>query len=103
MTDWWLSWYSPSGESFELHSPWWVSGSRSDDNAATVVAAIRAESEEAAWEQVRLSYNNPPLDVERRFIQVLDRSPFSDRFPRDEWMEWDDERTCGCPVHTKGG
>lgn len=93
---WWLSWYSttPSSE-FELHSPWWVSGYT--ETATIYVAAVRAVDEAAAWDMIRLSYDNPPAAIGQRFIEPLDRSPFSSRFQQATWMDWDDEgHTCRC-------
>lgn len=47
MKSFWISWYhEQSFGAFELHSPWWVSGST--DTANTVCAAVRAEDEEHA-------------------------------------------------------
>lgn len=88
---WWLSWYATADVGpFELHSPWWISGCRLDDDARTVCAAIRASDEDAAREIVFASHDARPAQVEFRFIRRLDRSPFSDRFPRADWMQWED-------------
>jgi len=95
--EFWLSWYSPEPMSaFELHSPWWVSGYT--DNETIVVAAVRAESEEAAWASVRNAYDYPP-EMRERFIEPLTGSPFSGRFPQANWMRWDNKGTCGCSEH----
>ena len=102
MKAWWLSWYHPPAlGSFELHSPWWISGCRLEDGADTIVAAVRAEDESEAWQVVYRSYDvAPEYGLERRFIRPLPEgtSPFTDRFTRDEWMAWDADRTCGCPA-----
>lgn len=94
MTGYWLSWYHSAlhGE-FELHTPWWISGSRIQPWSDTIVAAVQAESEEAAWEVVRNSYDNPPETLEKRFIDVLPdgKEPWTGpegRFPRADWMVW---------------
>jgi hypothetical protein len=99
MNAYWLSWYHPYDiGQFELHAPWWISGERMDPEAATIVAAVRAENEDAAKQLVVDSYDTPP-DLEWRFCDVLDRSPFSDRFPQtSEWMTWEEDRTCNCEV-----
>jgi hypothetical protein len=101
---WWVSWYShtPSRE-FELHSPWWVSGERSD-GATVYVAAVRAVDESAAWDMIRLAYDHPAeASVEERFIEALDGAPFTSRFPQASWMEWDDEgHTCRCEAMHSG-
>ncbi len=90
----WLSWYHhPDDGEFELHSPWWISGfTISQPQRDTIVAAVQAESEEAAWEAVHAAYDTPPTRLERRFIDELgDRVPWTDtggRFPRADWMTW---------------
>lgn len=99
MADWWLSWYTSEAlGQFELHSPWWISGYTGDGEKTIIVGAVKAESEEAAWEQIRQSYDTPPETIEERFIDPLDReNPFSDRFPKADWMAWDDDgATCAC-------
>lgn len=102
MTDYWVSWYNRTPLSqFELHSPWWVSGYT--DDADVMVAAVRAESEEAAFAQVRAAYDNDPGPIDERFIELLPGSPFSGRFQQQAWMAWDAERTCGCGQHGAPG
>lgn len=104
---WWVSWYhiDSLGE-FELHSPWWVSGCRLVGDLdgdlredPTMVAAVRAADAESAREFVIQSYDNPPVDLEWRFVDDLPDGPaFTDRFPKGDWMAWDsDGRTCNCP------
>lgn len=96
--DFWISWYSPEPMSaFELHSPWWVSGYTDTENI--VVAAVRAESEAAAWEVVRDAYDYTP-ELRERFIEPLTSTPFSVRFQQAKWMRWDQQGTCACPEHT---
>lgn len=97
---WWVSWYSLRDRSeFELHSPWWISGYDSDDNDI-LIAAVLADSEAAAYDKVRAAYDEPRSDddITERFCHELDQSPFSDRWPRAEWMAWDPEVsvTCAC-------
>lgn len=86
----WLSWYATKsmGE-WELHSPWWISGSRMSDDADCVCAAVRAESETKAKIKIILSYDQPPAQIEWRFCEERpdEWSPFSDRFPRAAWMQ----------------
>jgi hypothetical protein len=99
---WWISWYNTRPlDSFELHSPWWVSGERCSDDAETVVAAVRAASEDEARAAVAHAYDERPTpdEIEWRFVEALDSSPFCGRFPQANWMAWDDERTCACPAH----
>lgn len=89
----WLSWYHTDdiGE-FELHTPWWLSGHRSSDEAATICAAITAEDEDGAKEKVMSSYDDRPDSLEWRFCKEQEKgwSPFSGRFPRGKWMKWND-------------
>jgi hypothetical protein len=103
MKAYWLSRYTET-RAFELHSPWWCSGyadGPEGEELTIMVAAVLAESEEAAWEQVRLSYDHPPDEIQERFIQEipLSKNPFSGRFPEADWMAWDPVVgiTCGCP------
>lgn len=105
MQGWWLSWYNgaPLTE-FELHSPWWVSGYDSEANEI-LVAAVRAETEHAAKEQILRAYDHyAPGSLRWRFCEPLEReTPFSDRFPQSaEWMVWDEQGTCQC-VAQHGG
>jgi hypothetical protein len=96
MNAWWISFYVPDehfGE-FELHSPWWVSGY--GDEETIVVAAIRADNEEAAWQRVIDAFDDE-AHYRERFCEPLDRDdPFVDRFPQGAWMDWSDHATCRC-------
>jgi len=97
----WISWYHKQEFSgFELHSPWWITGYNFEGDA-TICAAVKATDEIKAMEIVRNSYDVPPgigslsnipvsfYAIEWRFCEErpLDWSPFSDRFPKAEWME----------------
>lgn len=94
---WWISWYSVKPLStFELHSPWWVSGYRCSDDAETVCAAIYAADEDQARAIIRAAYDDDPGELEFRFVEELTQSPFSGRFPKATWMAWEDGRTCSC-------
>ena len=96
MTAWWISFYVPSEKlrEFELHSPWWVSGYTNDE--IILVAAIRADDEEAAWQRVIDAFDDE-ADYRERFCDSLGReSPFVDRFPKASWMDWSDHATCAC-------
>lgn len=100
MSSFWISWFhKPAMGAFELHSPWWVSGSREVANRftfdeghsePTICAAVRAEDEAAAKEAVTAAYDMRPADMEWRFCEPRpdDWSPFSGRFPRADWMKW---------------
>lgn len=90
----WLSWYH-EGElgTFELHRPWWVSGYRGSDDAATICAAVVATSEYHARNIIDRSYDSPPGQLEFRFVeeQAPGWWPFCDRFRRAAWMRWPEE------------
>ena len=90
--NWWVSWYnSGRRDAFELHSPWWVSGTRLDDDADTIVAAVRAPTEKDAKAKIITAYDRPAVSsLEWRFCkpQADDWQPFNDRFPRSDWMRW---------------
>lgn len=92
MNAYWLSWWMKEADgAFELHSPWWISGER-PDGSRPVVAAVRAESEEAAKEAVMAAYDRRPAALEWRFCEPrpADWSPFGSRFPRAGWMQWEE-------------
>ena len=91
MKNFWLSWYCPPElmGRFELRWPWWVTGYR--DDAEIICAAVRAESEEEAKRIILEAHDEPlPTDLEWRFVTEAydDWSPFNDRFPREDWMQW---------------
>jgi hypothetical protein len=91
MNNYWLSWYhSTALGPFELHSPWWVSGERVSDGAATVCAAVKANDEKSAKLAVIASYDETPTWLEWRFCEEkpVGWEPFGDRFPRGYWMQW---------------
>lgn len=91
----WISWYGASD--FSLSSPWWVSGYRADgaDEAGeqrwtpTICAAVPAASEDEAREIVIASHDVRPGSLEWRFCEARTGSPFSDRFRRATWMQWE--------------
>lgn len=86
----WLSWYHTGDMGpFELHSPWWITGHRSDDTVM-ICSAIIAENDNEAEKLIKASYDTPPDEIEWRFIAERgDKwSPFCDRFPRGDWMQW---------------
>ena len=90
----WLSWYATKKNgAFELHSPWWVSGGRGADRARTICAAIKADSEKSAREIIYKAHDKRPKEIEFRFIEAKppDFNPFCGRFPRADWMKWDDK------------
>lgn len=96
MKRFWLSWYHSDVDhgAFELHSPWWTSGTRlfGETVSRTICAAVIAKNGEEARERVRLSYDRPPEPdaIEWRFCEAKDDewSPFNDRFQRAKWMAW---------------
>ena len=84
----WVSWYC-SNPAFEMHSPWWRSGYR-DEDETIFCAAVWTESEDEAKAQVLDCYDNPHANVEWRFCRPCRPSwtPFNSRFPRLPWMVW---------------
>lgn len=102
--NWWISFYVPDGSmgEFELHSPWWISGYGDDET--TIVAAVKADDEDGAWQQVIDSFDDE-ANYRERFIEPLpdDRSAFSDRFPKSKWMAWTATDTCACGLPTCDG
>lgn len=90
MKKFWLSWWhvEKMGQ-FELHSPWWFTGYRGD-GAASVVAAVFAESTDAAMQTIREAYDRKDVQPAFRFCEEMSKSwtPFNGRFPRAEWMQW---------------
>ncbi len=92
MANYWISWYGNKG-AWELHSPWWISGHRmvadrlafdEERQEPTVVAAVKAENEDAAKALILAAHDSKPADLEWRFVEERpdDWSPFSGRFPR---------------------
>ncbi len=98
MNNYWLSWYATRATgAWELHWPWWISGYRikwddagDDVQEPTVCAAVRADSEDAAKEIVLTAHDKRPVNIEWRFCEQQPQgwSPFSERFPRADWMQW---------------
>lgn len=93
MREWWLSWYHlPSYSEFEMHTPWWISGMRLNDDAATIVAMVRAPSEQEAWRVVQAAYDIAPKPgVEQRFCDEIPPGvplPWDHEDPRFAWAEW---------------
>jgi hypothetical protein len=86
----WLSWITTvqQGE-FELHSPWWHSGTA--QHGQIFCAAVKAVDADAARVIIHECYDNPPFSIEWRFVdeKADDWSPFCDRFPRARWMAWE--------------
>jgi len=91
MNNYWLSWWHSNQYmgAFELHWPWWISGQGNGDRQS-ICAAIRADSAIDAEMIVHTSYDNEPLVLHVRFCdeQPPSWSPFCERFPRAEWMQW---------------
>jgi len=85
----WASWYSPKSESFTLKNPWWISGDTLDGRL-TICAAFKADSEITVIDTIQAAYDNPHTNLSFRFVDncPADWSPFSDRFPQADWMEW---------------
>jgi hypothetical protein len=92
--NYWVSWYGNHLGKFTVFTPWWISGWRvmsdgSDD--PIFCAAIKASSEEQAKLKVAMAYDVSPGDnIEFRFVSERPEewAPFSDRFPKADWMKW---------------
>jgi hypothetical protein len=87
----WISWYHLIDYSdFELDLPWWSTGWRCSDEADTICAGIIANSSEDAEERIYRAYDERPLEIEFRFVDLKsnDWSPFGSRFVKREWMRW---------------
>jgi len=94
----WVSWYCPEDMmgKFELHSPWWISGETMDEPMSfTICAAVMATSEDQAKLKVIMSHDAPYVsrastETVWRFASLKpdDWSPFTDRFPKADWMQW---------------
>lgn len=88
MKSWWVSWWGANG-AFEYHGPWWISGER-EDGLPCFCAAVRAKDEAGAKRVIEKAHDPGCSPGEWRFVSVRLRGwePFSDRFPRADWMKW---------------
>lgn len=97
---WWISWYHPAElGGFELHWPWWSSGWSFDKDGNEInifVAAVRADSEDEAFDLIESSYDEKPeKGLERRFCDKLEEDeskPWEHaggRFQLGDWMSWE--------------
>lgn len=79
---------------FEYHGPWWVSWHTElpAGLGLTICAAVIAENEEGAKRILGDAFDPGYSHEGWRFLdeKPSDWSPYSDRFPRAEWMglEW---------------
>ncbi len=92
MRIYWLSWENRNEFSnYELHWPWWISGS--GDGFNTICAAIVGRDEDAVREVVHDCYDARPDHIKFRFIEERpdDFVPYSDRFAWKSWMPVFDE------------
>lgn len=88
----WLSWWEKSHDyrplTYPPHQPvlgWWKSGE--NEEAASIVAMVAAESEDAAWSAIDLDW--PLLECrDKRFCEQVEKGKLpSDRFPLSDWMK----------------
>lgn len=89
----WVSWWANPAVPFTWDGPWWISGWRflaNDDEQDSICAAVMAASAAAAEAVIRAAHDDPSCQLEFRFCEErpLDWSPFSERFPRRDWMRW---------------
>lgn len=89
MKRWWVGWYGAGA--FEYHGPWWITGSEGGgEERATFVAAVLADSADAARKVIADAHDSPLPPIEWRFAEERGKTwtPFVDRFPRAAWMRW---------------
>lgn len=86
---WWVGWYGDGP--FEYHGPWWVTGAEAGGRL-TFCAAVHAPGEDAARAAIIDAHDAERPAVEFRFVEERGDGwePFSERFPRAEWMQWPD-------------
>jgi hypothetical protein len=87
MRIYWLSWENRNEFSnYELHWPWWLSGSC--DGFNTICAAVVGRDEDTVREVVYDCYDARPDHIRFRFIEERpdDFVPYTDRFPWKSWM-----------------
>lgn len=93
--NYWVRWFSAPSSTFETTWPWWHSGFTGDDRNV-LVAAVRGAGVEQAKAQIVAAYE-PFLEgksvadvIEWSFVSERpdDWQPFTERFPRADWMEW---------------
>ena len=98
MKSFWISWFGTAGP-WTLESPWWISGYRivadrmafdEQREEPTVCAAVRASNEGEAKRIIREAHDAKPTELEWRFCEERPEgwTPFTDRFPKADWMKW---------------
>jgi len=96
MRSWWMRFYVDAAEMphFEYHGPWWTSGYAPDaDGNYTrhiICAAVVAASEVDARRVIEGAFDagHTLAQWDASMLTRPDWTPFSDRFPREEWMRW---------------
>lgn len=97
MKRWWVSWHGEAP--FTLRWPWWISGFGLTVNRfafdeererLSFCAAVIAPDRQAAADIIVAAHDTAPRDLEWRFLEERpdDWSPFSERFPKANWMKW---------------
>ncbi len=90
----WCRFYLFTAElpSFEYHGPWWITGTTDSSfgEQSVVCAAVVADSEDAARTVLRKCFDPGHGLIEWSFVEQRpdDWEPFTDRFPRRDWMKW---------------
>lgn len=91
MKNYWVSWnHREDMGAFEYHGPWWVSGE--GNGYKTLCAAVqRCEDASEVCAKIMRTYDTHPGELDVRFCDEKpdDWTPFSERFPRAEWMRWE--------------
>lgn len=88
----WCSFYADNApmSAFEYHGPWWRSGYGPNDEEI-ICAAVMAESGTDAMEVLRQAFDEAerPEKLTERFAEPKGwSSPYTDRFPKADWMQW---------------
>lgn len=92
MKSWWVGFTVDEQDckQFEYRGPWWVTGY--GEGFTTFVAAVRAESEEAAETVIYEAFDAGAGPRSIRFVEARPEgwNPLkaSDRFKPADWMKW---------------
>lgn len=90
-TNYWLSWYDPPTHTLPPATlPHWLAD-HTPDNQPIYVAAIQATSAYTAKQEIAKLYGLSQQAIIWRFCDSKPDSwqPFNDRFPREDWMDWE--------------
>lgn len=94
MKSFWVGFWVCDLTKFEYHGPWWVTGSRGEDDVpeTAVCAAVRAESGEEAQEVIERAFDKGHAPTAFRFHGERDENwdplKLGERFAPKPWMKW---------------